>query len=216
MSSYKYDFKRFWLYDLTKILTWWTWYLWLRPSIHFVGENARTAYRDFRFKGGLLIASNHESFLDSVYNQMLLFMRHHLILSAKDVLETMSARKVLRLYGTVELSRDKPSATEFRSIVSDLKRGFVVNVFPEGTVTDGEGIQDLKDGVILMAGSAGVPILPCYVTYSRRLRFYVGEPLLIDKENFDKEKRKEASLALKHELEAMRQAAHAGEAEKKN
>lgn len=200
MRTYKYEFKRFWFYDLVKLLTWPTWLLWLRPKKHFINDEARRAYKKLAFSGGVLVASNHESFMDSVYLQVSLFLRHHIILSAKDVLDNMKAKKLIRLFGAMEINRENPSTKDFRSIVGALKRGYVVNIFPEGKVTDGEAFSEIKEGVILMASGSGVPILPCYFEKKCRLHLYYGEPIYFDKAGFDKEARKDAAELLRKRL----------------
>lgn len=171
--------------------------MWLRPKKHFVTDKAKKEYNKYLLKGGVLFASNHESFKDSVYLQMAYFLRHHVVISAKDVLSNMKAKNFLKLLGTIEINRETPSTADFRAIVSDLKKGYVVNIFPEGKVGDGTTVGEIKEGVILMAKNAGVPILPCYMIKRSRVHFYIGEPIYFDDDLLDKEKRKEIAAEIK-------------------
>ena len=60
-------------------------------------------------------------------------------------------------------------AASFAAAVSALKRGEVVGVFPEATISRSFTVKELKSGTVRMARSAKVPVLPVAVWGTQRL-----------------------------------------------
>ena len=55
-----------------------------------------------------------------------------------------------------------------------MKEGHLLTVFPQGGITEGDDVQALKSGSVLIALQAGVPIVPMHIYpkkhwYSRRV-----------------------------------------------
>lgn len=113
-------------------------------------------------QGGLVLASNHQSFLDPP-----------LLMCPLDRRGTFMARDSLfrsRLFGalirglnTFPVKRGGADTAAVREAVRRLKEGWCLVLFPEGTRTrDGE-IGPLRPGVLSIADRAGVPIVPAVI-----------------------------------------------------
>ena len=62
------------------------------------------------------------------------------------------------------MDKDNFSMDTYYSLMNGLKEGNGAVIFPEGFVdTDGDMVHPFKDGAMLMALKANVPILPVYI-----------------------------------------------------
>ena len=70
-----------------------------------------------------------------------------------------------------------------RAIVSELKAGHVVSMFPEGHISEDENKQmgSFKSGMVLMAMQGKSPIIPIYIKpkehFYSRVVMAIGEPV---------------------------------------
>jgi 1-acyl-sn-glycerol-3-phosphate acyltransferase len=113
--------------------------------------------------GGVIIASNHASFLDppligaSMRRRLVRFM-------ARD---TLFENKFLGWFyhrlGVVPLSRERGDVAAIKTAIRLLKEGQCVALFPEGTRTLDGHLQNAKGGIGFLISKAGVPVLPCYI-----------------------------------------------------
>jgi 1-acyl-sn-glycerol-3-phosphate acyltransferase len=82
----------------------------------------------------------------------------------------------------IQVDKENFSVDSFHEVVRLLKAGKVISIFPEGRVILGsEEIHTFKSGVVLMAYTAGAPILPVYIVpnrkwYNRRIAV-IGDPI---------------------------------------
>jgi len=112
--------------------------------------------------GGVLLVSNHQSFVDPVLTTMALYREGNYM--ARDslfsnpwfgrLIEYLNAFPVRR--GTADLAAIKESMRR-------LRQGRVVLLFPEGTRTPDGRIQPLLPGMFAIAKKTGVPIVPVLV-----------------------------------------------------
>lgn len=74
----------------------------------------------------------------------------------------------------------KGGMREVRQIVSELKKGHVVGMFPEGQLQyDHRELNDFEDGAAVVARLAGAPIVPCWVdgtVVSKSMLMHVLKP----------------------------------------
>jgi 1-acyl-sn-glycerol-3-phosphate acyltransferase len=83
------------------------------------------------------------------------------------------------------------AADSYQLAVEALRRGEIVGVFPEATISQSFELKEFKSGAARMAMEAGVPLLPCVIWGSQRvmtknrprdltrgtpIRIVVGEP----------------------------------------
>ena len=110
-------------------------------------------------RGGVILASSHQSFLDPLL--VAVGLQRRVTFLARETLFRRSAfAGLIRSLGAVAIRRESLGVSGVRSSVELLREGRVVLVFPEGTRTrDGE-IGLVRPGVCLMAHRAGVPVVP--------------------------------------------------------
>ena len=111
-------------------------------------------------EGGLLVATNHMSRMDTLY----LFLN-----PARLDITALVADKykkypvfnwILDVGKVIWLDRDKADFTAFRKAAEYLKSGVALGIAPEGTRSRDGQLQEGKPGIALLGLKAGVPIVP--------------------------------------------------------
>jgi len=120
--------------------------------------------------GGAVLASNHVSYLDFIFaglgaNPSGRYVRF----MAKDsIWENKIAGPLMR--GMKHIPVDRAAGAEsFRVALDALRRGEIVGIFPEATISRSFEIKDFKVGAVRLAQQAGVPLIPEIVWGSHRL-----------------------------------------------
>ena len=134
-------------------------------------------------RGAVLISANHRSLLDPVIMHVAFPARRLHCLATKDLYNTKTKAKFFNLMHCVEVDKENFSVSSFHDVVTRLKCGRAVVIFPEGGLnTDKEeSIHPFKCGAVLMAHKAAAPILPVYIVkrehWYQRQRIVIGEPI---------------------------------------
>jgi 1-acyl-sn-glycerol-3-phosphate acyltransferase len=166
-------FAYFW-YDFVKVTGIIPGLIWIRPKVIRVGQKCP--------KGGVLISSNHPTFLDPITILTAFPWRRPHCLVTKDLYKNRLMTFLLKRMHCIQVDKDNFSMASFHETVDCLKDGRAVVIFPEGQVNRGDGreVQAFKSGAILMAHRANAPILPVYIVkrekWYRTQRVVVGEP----------------------------------------
>lgn len=163
----------FW-YDFVKITGAIPALIWIRPKVIHVGQKCP--------KGGVLISSNHPTFLDPIIVLVSFPWRRLHSLATKDLYKNKLLTFMFTRMHCIQVDKTNFSMTTFHEVVDRLKDGKAVVIFPEGQVNQsgGQEVQAFKSGAILMAHRANTPIVPVYIV--RREKWYktqrvvVGEP----------------------------------------
>ncbi|HET6324620.1 MAG TPA: lysophospholipid acyltransferase family protein [Planctomycetaceae bacterium] len=116
-------------------------------------------------QGPALFVANHQSFLDPV--MVGIPLSRPLRFLARDTLfrQPLIGAFLRKVY-TIPVNRDAASSTTIRTAASQLRQGFFIGIFPEGTrSTDGE-LGTLKPGFIALIRRADAPIIPVGVAGS--------------------------------------------------
>ncbi len=132
---------------------------WLRPR-HFNVPDLR------RFRGGLLIASNHESFFDPVLVGMGLPVPIY-YLARRSLFRVPVFGQLIHTVGARPVSRDAVDSQSLRLMLTLLRKGQRLLMFPEGTRTRDGSLGPFKRGVAAVAARVGVPVLPVAVAGAR-------------------------------------------------
>lgn len=111
-------------------------------------------------EGGLLIASNHVSFLDppligsAFRDPMFYFARRSLF-------DHPVANFIFTRVNAIPVNQEKPELSALKQVIGLLQAGEKVVIFPEGERThDGRLKSEGQPGVGMIVSKAGVPVLP--------------------------------------------------------
>lgn len=178
-------------------------------------------------EGGAIIAPNHNSHLDPPYVGAAL-RRPTYFMAKRELFEVPIFGWLIYNVFAYPVERGTPDRFAIRKAIELVSAGHLVLIFPEGTRSPDGTIQEGELGPAMVAARAGVPIIPCAVSGTRRIlppgakwprraRTYVafGEPVHVKTESNDRLTRSilEAATAelmqrlkaLHAELEAKRQ-----------
>ncbi|WP_419993253.1 lysophospholipid acyltransferase family protein [Streptomyces boninensis] len=120
--------------------------------------------------GGAVLVSNHISYLDFIFCG-------YAALPAKRYVRFMAKESVFRhrvsgplMRGMKHIPVDRAQGAQaFREALSALRRGEIVGVFPEATISESFTLKEFKSGAARLAQEAGVPLLPMAVWGTQRL-----------------------------------------------
>lgn len=111
---------------------------------------------------GLLIASNHQSFLDPELVGISLPVPVS-YLARRDLFEIPVFGQAIAALGSHPVTRGAIDTAALRTILTLLRSGEPLLMFPEGTRTPDGELGEFKSGVAAIAIRCGVPILPACV-----------------------------------------------------
>ena len=159
------------------------------------GENLIT-------EGTVLVASNHQSFLDppligNLYKDEMVYL-------ARKTLFTGITRWLYTQWNAIPVDQDRPDMASLKTIIRKLKEGHRVLVFPEGERTSDGQLGEAAPGIGLIAVKSGAVIQPVRISGARealprgssRIRFAritvsIGPPIRLTPEELKAAKGKE-------------------------
>ncbi|PKP55042.1 1-acyl-sn-glycerol-3-phosphate acyltransferase [Candidatus Atribacteria bacterium HGW-Atribacteria-1] len=109
--------------------------------------------------GGLIVASNHVSYLDPVVLGTSM-KRKISFITKKEAFNNIFGSFILKNLNAFPVNRESIDILAFKKAISILREGGVLGIFPEGTRSLNGELQELKLGVIKIAMKTGIPILP--------------------------------------------------------
>lgn len=140
-------------------------------------------------RGSAVIAANHNTMADPFVMGASFWYRRMYWLAAETVVDGKLKGPLLKAAGAIEVNRQIADIEGIRKATGVLKEGYLLGVFPEGSIQDADSIQTVKSGCVLLAVQAGAPIIPMYIAprkhwYQRR-KVVIGDPI-VPKEHFTK------------------------------
>jgi 1-acyl-sn-glycerol-3-phosphate acyltransferase len=147
--------------------------------------------------GGGVVAMNHVGYLDFALAGFAFRPKKRLVrfMAKKEVFDHKVSGPLMRGMKHIPVDREA-GAGSYQAAVDALRRGELVGVFPEATISQSFELKEFKNGAVRMAVEAGVPIIPVIVWGSQRvwtkgrprnfrrsktdIRIVVGEPYLPD------------------------------------
>ena len=131
----------------------------------------RTGREHARVKGGLIVASNHRSFLDPFVIGALLPWRRQIQFVAKvELFEKRWQGWILSRLGAFPIRRGQSDETAMETARMAVERGGTVVIFPEGTRIRTGSLSTPKRGVGRLALESGASVLPVAVHGTEHVR----------------------------------------------
>lgn len=133
--------------------------------------------------GGFLLASNHSSHLDPPFVGAVL--PHQLAFFArKSLWKPGLASWWLDSVGAIPVERDSADLAAIKRVISTLRGGRPIMLFPEGTRSPDGTLQPAKAGVGMIVCKTQVPVVPCrifnsHVALNRHGNLRPGTPIHI-------------------------------------
>jgi 1-acyl-sn-glycerol-3-phosphate acyltransferase len=153
-------------------------------------------------EGPVLVASNHQSYLDppligNLYKDEMVYL-------ARKTLFVGLTRWLYSQWNAIPVDQDRPDMASLKTIIRKLKEGHRVLVFPEGARTEDGNIGEAAPGIGLIAVKSGVPVQPVRICGARdalprgsgRIRFaritvHIGPPIILSPEEIKSAKSKD-------------------------
>jgi 1-acyl-sn-glycerol-3-phosphate acyltransferase len=125
--------------------------------------------------GGVILASNHASFLDPPLVGAGL-KRGINYLARESLFRFPGVGALLRSWSAVPVDRDGGGAAGLKAILDRLLAGGGIILFPEGTRTRDGNLQPARSGIGLVVIKSSAPVVPVrvfgtYEAYGRHIRF---------------------------------------------
>lgn len=120
--------------------------------------------------GGALLAINHLSYVDYIMAGYPAAERGRLtrFIAKREVFDHPVGGPVMRSFH--HLSIDRTAGAEgMRAAADTLRRGELVGIFPEGTISRSFLIKDIKTGAVRIAADAQVPLIPVVLFGTQRI-----------------------------------------------
>jgi len=117
-----------------------------------------TGYRNMPEGGGVVLVSNHLSFLDVFILGM--GVRRPLNYVARSTLFLPGLGAFIRSVGGFPIQREGMGASGMKETLRRLRGGGVVTLFPEGTRSPDGELGEMKSGIALLIARAGTPVVP--------------------------------------------------------
>lgn len=133
--------------------------------------------------GGAVIAVNHTGYLDFTYAGLPVrkVKRYIRFMAKKEVFDNKISGPIMRTLKHIPVDRGA-GADSFRAAVDDLRRGELVGVYPEATISRSFELKDFKSGAARMALEADVPIIPVVIWGAQRV-WTKGHPKRLGRTN---------------------------------
>ncbi len=153
---------------------------WYRLKVFNKGRHKK----NLKIKGGAVVFANHTSFADPLLTINAYWRRRIYIVTAEVLFDGHPKRsKLLEKIGCIRVDRNTNDIDAYKKIIDVLKAGNIVVVFGPGHIDVGEK-EDYKDGAVLFASKAKVPIYPIYICKREkkleRFKLICGERYDID------------------------------------
>ncbi len=110
-------------------------------------------------KGGYIIASNHESFLDHFIFPCLI-KRKIVYMAKSELFESRMGNFLFTNWGQIPVYRGKKDKEAFKAAIRVLEKGGLFGIFPEGTRSPTGELFKGHTGVARIAMITGKPVIP--------------------------------------------------------
>ncbi|MCR5611258.1 MAG: 1-acyl-sn-glycerol-3-phosphate acyltransferase [Clostridiales bacterium] len=151
-----------------------------KPKIYFEEGNRKTN----RIKGGALIVSNHYLFMDYPMTMFHWFGRRvHCVMLEYVFGFSWFLKLSAEIIGGINAKRDSKGMGFMDESVRLIKKGRLVQIYPEAKNTPDGKIHDFKPSYVLIALRADAPVVPFILDgnygFFKRAHAIVGKPIML-------------------------------------
>ncbi|MBQ7829542.1 MAG: 1-acyl-sn-glycerol-3-phosphate acyltransferase [Clostridia bacterium] len=148
----------------------------------------RTFYEDksvqsLKIKGGALIISNHYHFYDYMMNMFAVTPRKLNVISSELGFKNKLLAFGMRFFGGIQANRITKSMRFMDTAADVIRKGGLVQIFPEAKITDDGTIKPFKHSYIVIAHRSNAPIIPIITDgnygFTKRASIIVGKPIYV-------------------------------------
>ena len=111
-------------------------------------------------KGGKLIISNHFNMLDYVLTCFIVFPRKLNVVTSEAPFKKRFFRFGMKFFGAIQCNRETKNMGFMNESADVIKKGQLVQIFPEGHNTPDGKIHEFKKSYLVIAHRAKCPIVP--------------------------------------------------------
>lgn len=151
-------------------------------------------------EGGAILASNHVSYVDFVFNGLAAQPAGRLVrfMAKKEAFDHRVSGPIMRSMHHIPVDRAQGEAS-LHEAAEYARRGEIVGIFPEATISRSMEVKEIKTGAVRAAAEAGVPLVPMVVWGTQLLKtkdhdadlwgrgktiaLHVGEPIPVTGED---------------------------------
>ena len=134
-------------------------------------------------KGGKLIIANHYNLFDYMLACFIVFPRKLYAVASEFAYRNIFLRIGVKFFGTIKADRRTKSMSFINESAELIKKGKLVQIFPEGRNTPDGKLQPFFASYVLIAHKANAPIVPIISDgeYSvfKRVRVIIGQEIYI-------------------------------------
>lgn len=170
------------IHRFLRFLAW----LWLKVCFRLEGYGVENVPQ----RGGVIIASNHASFIDPMALGCVV-PRLFTFIARGTLKGHWLYRFLTSQLDIVSIERESSDRGQLRAVLEALEAGKACVIFPEGTRTRDGRLQPMRGGVVLLARLSKAPVVPAFVDgsydawprtaklprFSGRVRTFYGKPI---------------------------------------
>jgi len=174
--------------------------MWLRlfiklqvlPTLPFFFFKTKVVGRkNKRFKGNVILMSNHTSMWDAVLIFCTFWTKMYYFLSAAILFNRGRLFAwFIRTLGAIKIERTKTDMFAINDAIEVLNKGKNLVIFPEGLRSLNGEILKFRPGVAIIAMITDTPIIPIYIGGKyhifKRAKIVVGEQIRLERKDKDK------------------------------
>lgn len=131
-------------------------------------------------EGKIIICSNHVSMLDPITVGISVSRRIY-FMAKKELFENKFFGKLLDRLGAFPVDREGADLAAIRNSLKILKCENALGIFPEGTRSKKEDIDNAKPGIAMISIKGKAPIIPIYIDTKyklfRKINIIIGEQI---------------------------------------
>jgi 1-acyl-sn-glycerol-3-phosphate acyltransferase len=134
-------------------------------------------------QGGVLLVSNHQSYLDPVL--IAVYLERQMSYMAKsELFQNKYFAWIIRALHAFPIKQGKSDTRAIKETIKRLKEGYLLNVFPEGARTFTSELGPIEPGAALVIRRAAVPVVPCVIqgsfeAWPRTVKFPKPHPIAV-------------------------------------